>query len=94
MTITSKSGTAAPHKVSFVLRPAALDIEQTAAYVSLSVGTVENLEREEDFPRRRKLSGRRVGYLLREIDEWLESRPVSDLLPPVNCQIGRGGKPA
>ncbi len=83
---------AAGAKVSFVLRPAALDIEQAATYLSLSVGTVENLERDEDFPRRRKLSGRRVGYLLRELDEWLESRPVSDLLPPVNCQIGRGGK--
>ena len=36
----------------------------------------------------RQLSGRRVAYLLKELDEWLESRPVSDLPSPVNCEFG------
>jgi prophage regulatory protein len=33
--------------------------------------------------------------LLREIEEWAESRPVSDLLPPSNTELGgRNGKPS
>ncbi len=74
------------------LRPAAIDPESAAAYVSLSLSTIESLERAGEFPRRRQLSGRRVGFLVRELDEWLESRPVSELLPPVNCELGRSGK--
>lgn len=74
------------------LRPAVIDEEQAAAYLSLSVSTIGNLERKGEFPKKRQLAGRRVGYLLREIDEWLEARPVSNQLPPVNCEFGRGGK--
>ncbi|WP_108370980.1 AlpA family transcriptional regulator [Limnohabitans sp. T6-5] len=75
------------------LRPAVLDIDQCAAYLTLSNGTIERLVRKGEFPAPRQLSGRRVGYLLREVDEWLESRPVSDLPPPVNCEFGRAGNP-
>ena len=65
-------------------RPAALEKEQAAQFVSLSVSTLEKLLREGQFPRRRLLAGRRTGYLVRELEEWLESRPVSDQLPPPN----------
>ena len=75
------------------LRPALLDIEQVAAYVTLSTGTIQTMVRKGEFPAPRQLSGRRVGYLLREVDEWIESRPVSDLPPPVNCELGRAGNP-
>jgi prophage regulatory protein len=75
------------------LRPAAIDIDQTAAYLSLSNSTIEKMVRKGEFPAPRQLSGRRVAYLLKEVDEWLESRPVSDLLPPVNCELGRAGNP-
>lgn len=75
------------------LRPAAIDIDQVAAYLSLSTGTIQTMVRKGDFPAPRQLSGRRVGYLLREVDDWLEARPVSDQPPPVNCEFGRAGKP-
>jgi prophage regulatory protein len=75
------------------LRPALLDIEQVAAYVTLSTGTIQTMVRKGAFPAPRQLSGRRVGYLLREVDEWIESRPVSDLPPPVNCELGSAGNP-
>ena len=75
------------------LRPAAIDIDQVAAYLSLSTGTIQTMVRKGDFPAPRQLSGRRVAYLLKEVDEWLESRPVSDQPPPVNCEFGRAGKP-
>lgn len=61
---------------------AALDDEQAAAYTSLSVSTMEKLARAGDLPPKRELSKGRAAYLRREIDEWLESRPVSKLLPP------------
>jgi hypothetical protein len=39
-------------------------------------------------------SARRSCWLLREIEEWAESRPISDFLPPPNTAAGgRNGKP-
>jgi len=64
------------------LTPGALDLGNTALYVALSISTVQKLVREAHFPPPRKLSAGRVGFLVRELDEWLESRPVSQLLPP------------
>ena len=66
------------------IRPAVLEKERAAQFVSLSVSTLEKLQREGNFPRPRLLSDKRVGYLVRELEEWLESRPVSDQLPPPN----------
>ena len=66
------------------IKPAALDRENAAAFLSISVSTLEKLQREGKFPRPRMLSGHRVGYIVKELEEWLESRPVSDLLPPAN----------
>ena len=66
------------------IRPAALEKESAAQFLAISVSTLEQLVREGDFPKPRKLSGRRVGYLVRELEEWLESRPVSDHAPPHN----------
>lgn len=48
--------------------------------------------RDGEFPAPRKLSGRRVGWLTREVEEWAETRPVSDQLPPENT--GRRNKKA
>jgi len=67
---------------TIMIKPAALEPEAAAAYLAISAKTIERLERAGEFPKRRQLSGRRVGYLVRELDEWLESRPVSDILPP------------
>ncbi|MBT9511351.1 MAG: AlpA family phage regulatory protein [Acidovorax sp.] len=72
-------------------KPGALDLVNAALYVALSVSTVQKLVREGDFPLPRKLSGRRVGFLVPEIDEWLEARPVSQLLPPPNT--GHSNRP-
>lgn len=60
------------------------DLPTVAAIVSLSEATVQKMVREETFPRPRQLSGRRVAWLVREVTEWAESRPPSDLLPPTN----------
>lgn len=50
----------------------------------LAKSTLEAEIRAKRFPLPRQLSGRRVGWLVREVMEWAESRPVSDLPPPPN----------
>lgn len=66
-----------------------LDLQSVAAAVSLSETSVQQLVREDAFPKPRKISSRRVAWLLREVQEWAEARPVSDLPPPPNT--GRRG---
>lgn len=70
-------------------RPLYLDRPAVAEFVALSESTVEKLVRENGFPKPRVLSGRRVAWLVRELEEWAESRPVSDLLPPANTSSRR-----
>lgn len=61
-----------------------LELEAVADAVSLATATIQRLVREGAFPRPRQLSGRRVGWLVREVEEWAEQRPVADLAPPEN----------
>ena len=67
------------------LKPAYIDRETCAAFVSLSVPTMERLVASGVFPAPRQLTGKRVGWLVREVEEWAESRPVSSNLPVANC---------
>lgn len=66
------------------IKPAALDRDNAAAYLSISLSTMEKLQREGGFPRPRMLSGNRVGWIVTELDEWLHQRPVSNIAPPEN----------
>lgn len=59
-----------------------LDLSSVAASVSLSESVIKKLVRERKFPQPRQLSGRRVAWLVREVMEWVENRPISELLPP------------
>lgn len=72
------------------IKPAYLDMPSACAFVALSESTLQKMVREDDFPKPRQLSGRRVGWLVRELEEWAESRPVSDLLPPANTGAKKG----
>ena len=75
------------------IQPIIVKKDVAAAIVALSESTIDNLEEAGDFPKRRKISTSSVGYLVRELEEWAESRPVSDLLPAPDCGYGRAGKP-
>lgn len=66
------------------MKPIYLDLEQVAEAVALAATTVQRMVRENQFPQPRKLSAKRVGWLVREVEEWAEARPASDLLPPPN----------
>lgn len=64
--------------------PIYLDLDGVHLATTLSVSTIEKLVRDGEFPKPRLLSDRRVGWLKREVVEWCEARPVSQLLPPPN----------
>ena len=58
--------------------------DELPGVVKLSTTTIEAEIREGRFPKPRQLSPHRVGWLAREVHEWLETRPVSMLAPPAN----------
>lgn len=70
--------------------PIFLDKDGVCQALTLSHSVWEQLVQQGQAPKPRQLSGRRVGWLLREIQEWAESRPVSDLPPPPNTGSRRG----
>lgn len=60
----------------------------------LSKSTIEEEIRLGRFPKPRQFSARKVGWLVREVDAWIEARPESDQPPPPNTcakkpRIGR-----
>lgn len=70
--------------MSIGIKPIFLDLPTVAVVLSLSESTVQGLVRHGDFPAPRKMSDRRVGWLMREVEAWAEARPASDLPPPAN----------
>jgi prophage regulatory protein len=62
-------------------------LKEVAEALSLSPTTVQKMVREKTFPEPRLLSGRRVGWLAREVQQWADNRPVADLLPPENTGV-------
>ena len=67
-----------------MVQPIFLDLQTVAQVVSLSESAVQGLVRKGEFPQPRQLSDRRVGWLMPEVQQWAESRPVSQILPPQN----------
>ena len=72
------------------IKPAYLDMPSACTFVSRSESALQKMVREGVFPKPRILSARRVGWLVRELEDWAESRPVSDLLPPANTGAKKG----
>lgn len=70
--------------MKIAMQPIALERENAAIFIGMSVSTLEKLEREGGFPKPRLLSSRRVAFVVRELVDWLEARPTTDLLPPRN----------
>ncbi|SOE67494.1 transcriptional regulator, AlpA family [Burkholderia sp. D7] len=91
-----KAESTKPVRQLVTMAPIFLDLLGVAEAVSLSIGTVQmqKLVREKKFPQPRLLSGRRVGWLVREVVDWAEARPISDLLPPGNTGARGATDPA
>jgi prophage regulatory protein len=65
------------------VRPIFLGRQQAAEALAISDSTLEKLTRQDPtFPKPRKISANRVGWLYREIEAWAEARPPSDIPPP------------
>jgi prophage regulatory protein len=71
-------------KKTLEVKPLYLELEAVAATIGLAAATIQRLVRTGSFPKPRQLSDRRVAWLVRELEDWAENRPVSDLLPPSN----------
>lgn len=66
------------------IEPAYLEKAAAAAFLALSESTLEKLVRMGELPAPRSVSGKRVAWLVRELREWAEARPISGNLPPPN----------
>ena len=74
------------------MKPIYVDLPSVASLVTLATATIQRMVREGVFPKPRQLSANRVAWLLREVEEWAEERPVSDLPPPTNCGRNKDDK--
>jgi len=64
------------------MSPKILNVKQTSKATGLSPVTIWRKEKSGEFPIRRQLGSRRVGWLTREVDEWIEATPVSEITSP------------
>jgi prophage regulatory protein len=82
--------------MNIAIKPLYVSLENAADMLGVSISTVQKLVRDKELTPPRKISGGRVGYLVRELEEFAESRPVSDMLPPPNtgAKKPRAGVPA
>ena len=60
--------------MSNILRP-----KQLANYLSVSVTTIWRMQKEEDFPKKVRLSQRAVGWIESDIALWLKNKSSSQL---------------
>ena len=66
-------------------KPKVLNQKQLTEITGLSAVTVWRREKIGEFPRRRQLGSRRVGWIAREVEDWINARPASEIIAPSNC---------
>ncbi|MDY0747328.1 hypothetical protein SNE35_22690 [Paucibacter sp. R3-3] len=76
------------------LEPMFLAKPQAAAFLSVSLSTIDVLVNSGALPKPRKISANRTGWLVQDLREFALTRPVSDLAPPKGAGYGRAGKPS
>lgn len=67
-----------------IVRPLLVDFPTAAEVLSVSVSTLQLMIREGQIKPPRQISKGRVGYLVRDLEEFAESRPESTIAPPPN----------
>lgn len=63
-------------KAIVTMKPLCQDLLNVAETVSLSGALIKRLVRDGKFPKPRQLSKKRVGWLVRELEEWIETTRV------------------
>ncbi len=56
------------------IMPRILNIKEVSRYVDLSRATIYRLMRKDMFPKPLKLSLNRVGWILDDVDKWLNAK--------------------
>lgn len=51
-----------------------IPLQKVSHLVNLSASSIRRLEIIGEFPKKRKLSARRIGYVLAEVKAWAENR--------------------
>jgi predicted DNA-binding transcriptional regulator AlpA len=51
--------------------------QELADFLGISLGSVRNLDKEGEGPRSFRITRRRIGYRLQDIEEWLRAREVA-----------------
>jgi prophage regulatory protein len=74
------------------IKPLYLSREEAAKFLAISTSTFESMVAKGEYPRPRKVSPGRVGWLVEELEAWGRARPHSDLLPAPDSGYGRAGK--
>lgn len=53
-----------------------LKAKEVMLMIGLSRTTIWRLERDGNFPKRKQITRTKVGWLKKEIQEWIETRPT------------------
>ena len=51
-----------------------LTIKEVSTLLGISVSTINRLVTKEDFPRKIKISPRRIFFMKKEIDDWINEK--------------------
>ena len=63
--------------------------ELLQALGNIGRSTLWRMEQRGDFPQRRQISPQRVGWLVREVEEWAINRPVGKPSPEMAARARR-----
>lgn len=74
--------------------PLIVDRVNAAAALGVSDTTVEALVRSGELPPPRRISKGRTGWLWRELQQFAETRPISDAAPGPGRKAGSEARPA
>ena len=58
-----------------------LTMKEVSDLLGISISTINRLIKRGKFPPKVKLSPRRIVFMKREIDEWIQSKRINNYIP-------------
>ena len=49
-------------------------IQEVSEFLGISISTINRLVKERDFPKKVKITPRRIVFMKREIDDWINKK--------------------
>jgi len=75
-----------------VFEPLCLRLEKAAQMIDISISNLQNLSRTEPLLKPIQIGKGSARYVVANLREYINTRPISELLPPPNSGYGRAGK--